>query len=86
VAAADGDLGRRAEVRGPVEFQRMARATNQMLEATSAATRTIASGATALLRRSVEEIMGNVDRSRQAVGTLSTTATELLGVVDRFRH
>jgi len=27
-----------------------------------------------------------VDRSRQAVATLSTTATELLGVVDRFRH
>jgi methyl-accepting chemotaxis protein len=38
------------------------------------------------MNRSVAEIMGNVDRSRRAVATLSTTATELLGVVDRFRH
>jgi methyl-accepting chemotaxis protein len=91
-AAAGGDLGRRAEVHGPVEFQRMARATNQMLESTSEATRTIASSATALLR-TAEEVTSASDRiAASAYGgttgapdgahTISHAAIAIAGAID----
>jgi len=40
--AAGGDLTRRAQVTGPVEFRRMAEATNRMLSATADTVRTLA--------------------------------------------
>jgi methyl-accepting chemotaxis protein len=87
--AASGDLSCRADERGPVEFQRMAQATNQMLEATSAATRTIASSAAALMR-TADDVTSASDRIAATAAstdggtthTISHAAAAIAGAID----
>ncbi len=83
VAAADGDLTRRAQAVGATEFRRLAEATNRMLAATADTVRTLADSAVRLTTTAREvattsdAIASSAERTTVQAQTVSAAAEEI---------